>query len=489
MLNFDRTYPQNMITTEQKPTSLGLLFLAFLFMSIWWPLVAQETLVVQVLNSETERSIAFANVYFTESKIGKTTDLDGFAIFNKTELNYGKDMLEVSFVGYQTQRTSLSSFSEDTIFVRLSRAMVRLPEVQVSSGAARLSGRELIEKAINSISKNYPQESTQMEGLYREMIYENQRCAWLNEALLQVDYEPYPQKNYARKSWKAYWDEQFYEEWLPYRQYRKTLLVGHPQFFKYYNSTKDRVFILSSRKSENLIEEKLEPELWSGPSGLIAADKLKFQADFLDPKLLDEYEYTREAALLIDSIVCIAVNFKPVELSSKIHQMWQEKISFPLFSGTVYLALEDLAVVRFECRFANPEKMNIYQVSDPWQIFPERIEVRVNYEKSALHWFPRHIITEQILPANSSEKWNFSNNYRIKRELYLIPRPSEREIGVEFRDIHRANLRDLPVPYKPELWDTFSRRGNYPKMGDQEITDLERITPLEKQYMIIDRRN
>lgn len=450
--------------------------------------LAQEKLIIQVLNVENDQGIAFANVYFSSSDLGKTTDLNGIAVFNKADLSEKDESCEVSFIGYVTQKIPILLFAEDTIVVRLTSALVNLPEIQVSSTSNKLNGRELIEESIKRIEENFPQLAFQTEGLYREMIYENGHCSWINEALLVMDYQPYPQKSYVRKSWKAYWNEQFYDEWLPFRQYRKTLPGGHPQFFKYYNSIEDKVCIISTRKSENLIQEQLEPELWSGPLGLTAADKVKFQADFLDPKLLDKYEYTRGAALLLDSIVCIAVNFKPVELSQRVHQMWQEKISFPLFAGTVYLDVENFAVVRFECTIANPKTMDIYQISDPWQIFPASIEVSVDYRKFDKVWLPRQLIIEQVLEGKSSEKWNFSNHFRIKRELFFNPGGSKKLKGIEFRDIHRANLRDFPVAYQPEIWEDFFRRGHYPAIGDQETKDLERMTPLEKQFMLIDRR-
>lgn len=451
-------------------------------------LSSQRLLQVTVKDAASDQPIAFANAYLRLAKVGDVTDLEGKASILLPEGFTDKDTVEVSFVGYNTKVFPFDPAIDGQLTIALNYTRVILPEVEVRSGAQSMTGSELIAVALENIPNNYPTQQHPMEGLYRETIYENQRCAWLTEALIMLDYTSYPQQSYVRKSWRAYWDENFYDEWLAFRQYRKNLVAGHPQFFKYYNSVEDVVQVLNLRKSDNLIEEQLEPRLWSGPLGLTAADKVKFGADFLDPKLKDTYDYQRGAAVMVNGVVCIAVHFKPKVLPKKIHHLWQEKIDFPLFSGTVYIAAEDLAVVRIECLFAHAEKMERYQVSDPWQIYPDRIQVEVNYKQApGKPWLLNEVTIEQHFPANSSEKWPFQHDYTVKRELILQPGTRDGtelpEGRLPLKDIQQANLRDLPVAYDPQHWQQMLLRGDYPQLPSKEKKDLEINTPLEQQFM------
>ena len=457
-------------------------------------LPAQQLLRIRVTDAATLQPIAFANVYLRKARVGDVTDLAGRVNLPFPVAQGEADTIEISFIGYVTRQIPFPPTNDTELAVSLESSRVILPEIEVRSAVRQMNGEELIATALERIADNYPSVHHQREGLYRELIYENQRCAWLNEALINLHYAPYPQKSYARKAWKAYWDDNFYDQWLPFRRYRKNLVAGHPQFFKYYNCTEDLVYIVNSRKSDNWIEEQLEPQLWSGPLGLTAADKVKFEADFLDPKLSEAYEYQRGAAVMVEQTVCIAVHFKPKVLPEKIHHMWQDKVDFALFSGTVYLSAEDLAIVRIECQFAHGKKMERYQVSDPWQIYPERIVVEVSYAQQDLQgWSLRQVSIEQYLLGKSSEKWPFSNDYTIKRELHLRPLPQNTvtppKESIPLQDIHQSNLRDLPVPYQAQAWQEWFRRGNYPQLTLKDKEALERLTPLEQQFIQFDQRN
>ncbi len=452
---------------------------------------AQSELNVWVQDADTKQGVAFANVFLKNLNTGVATDLQGKATLIIPPNAGETDTLMVSFIGYIPQKVPFQPRKDLELQVLLESNLMPLPEIEVRAEVKQLNGLELVKEALSKIGENYPDQPTGMEGLYREILMENDQAVWLNEALVWIDYATYPQKSYSRKSWKSYWNEQFYDTWLPFRQYRKSLLVGHPQFFKYYAAPEDQVFVLSSRKSLNLISEELEPELWSGPFGLLAADKVKYGADFLDTKLLEDYHYQRGAAVIVNDRVCIAVHFKPKAVAKKVHQMWQDKIGFPLFSGTLYISADEMAIIKLECQFVSSNETKIYQVSDPWQIYPERVKVEVDYFKGG-KWLPGKISIEQYISGNSSDKWQFEHNYLIKREIFLRHQPSKTgtflKDAIPFKDIHRANMRDLPAPYLKDFWKDFLQRNNYPDLSLEVREALEKNTPLEEQFSLMEKR-
>lgn len=133
-------------------------------------------------------------------------------------------------------------------------------------------------------------------------------------------------------------------------------------------------------------------------------------------------------------------------------------------------------------------------MSDPWQIYPASILVEVNYKQQGTtqRWFLHEVAIEQYFHGNSSEKWPFQHDYKVKRELYLQTGNQDDtalpEGRLPLKDIQQSNLRDLPVAYDPQHWQGMLQRGNYPQLSSQERKELELFTPLEQQFMRLNQK-
>ena len=203
--------------------------------------------------------------------------------------------------------------SQQSLLIKLNPSYIPLDEVTVSSVSMNYSGKELIKLAIKNIKKNYESEKTSLNFFYREKVKQNDTIILANESLGVIQYTKYPQKNYVRKSWRAYWDENFADNNQPRNPTcKKYIAFGTPQFFKYYNTLHDHCYVTNFRKSDPQLVEQIYPSVKGGPLALTSIDKVKYLADFLDPSLQDEYEFVRKEATYIDGTLCIAVGFKPV---------------------------------------------------------------------------------------------------------------------------------------------------------------------------------
>lgn len=435
-----------------------------------------------VFDSTAHNVLPFANLTLTANHKGNATDLEGIATI-KLDQNFSKtDTLICSYIGYQTKKIAIQLPFSDTFRIALSPSIVYLGAVTIRKKTEKLSGRELVENAIKNIKNNYVSETSNLDVFYRESLYENEKLIELNESLNLMIYTGYPQKGYVKKSWRAYWKDEQKQNSIK----GDLLCVGTPQFFKYYNTVKDKCYVKSKRVSRNWSPHKIKAYIYGGPLALTAVDKVKYQADFLDKKLLKKYEYYRKEAVMIDSILCIAVGFKPISNLKNVSQSWDKKVEFPLYSGTIYISREDFTIVKFECQFARNNRTTRYVITEPWQMFPGAIALEVNYkQQNSGKWLLNNVKTQQTFKKNSSLKWKIHENYICTRELFVQGIDDYDEANLDendlLRDINRAMLRWFPVAYNRDLWSEFDEQKSF-KISDKAQKEIEAQMSLTDQF-------
>jgi len=110
--------------TLLKALQLALLF--FLFAS---PLIAQKTIVKgKVIDSDSKQGLPFVNVIFQDSKIGTTTDLDGFF---EISTYYPTDSLIATYVGYTPQTLKIKKDQSQEVTFEMSTGNIKLDEVVI----------------------------------------------------------------------------------------------------------------------------------------------------------------------------------------------------------------------------------------------------------------------------------------------------------------------------------------------------------------------
>lgn len=106
--------------------------LTFIFLLCWhWILIAQTTRVSgRVIDADTKEPLPFVNIAFKNSKIGTTTNLDGFF---KIETYYPTDSLIASFVGYRPLTRKVKKDIAQVINFELKTGSIELTEVVIKA--------------------------------------------------------------------------------------------------------------------------------------------------------------------------------------------------------------------------------------------------------------------------------------------------------------------------------------------------------------------
>ncbi len=130
-----------------------LIILAFL-LAISAGLDAQNiTITGRVLDADTKEGIPFCDVFFEETNVGVSTDMDGYYILETS--NYG-DSLAVSALGYEIVKKKISDAAEQEINFSLGAAGFELVEVIVSAGEnpANAIVRNIVKNKENNRAEN-----------------------------------------------------------------------------------------------------------------------------------------------------------------------------------------------------------------------------------------------------------------------------------------------------------------------------------------------
>ncbi|CAN5451952.1 DUF5686 family protein [soil metagenome] len=112
--------------------------------------IAQETIVSgKVTDAESGDPIPFANVYFSGTDIGMTTNFDGLY---RLRTSSKVDTLIVSYIGYNKKSRLVAKGKEQVINFQLESTVTRLQEIVVYAGEN--PAFEIIRKAVKNKNKN-----------------------------------------------------------------------------------------------------------------------------------------------------------------------------------------------------------------------------------------------------------------------------------------------------------------------------------------------
>ena len=448
---------------------------------------AQPVLDVQVTDSHTGAPLAFAHLYLKADGSGAATGLDGAGHIGLKRRGMIKDTLLVSYIGYRDTALEVSLKASSPVKVSLRPEPVMLDMATVSGAASSLTAREIIRRAVRSIRKNYSREAVYLDVFYRESFLEDDNWAELNEAAARIYYTRYPQKGYVRRSFRLYYKED-YSGKPTNRPDTRPLMLTNAQYFKYYNTSQDQCKAIGARLSENLSEKGVSPLVQGGPLGLTAADKVKYLADFFDPKLMDDYQYAKNGAALIDGRACFVISVKPRAGVKGIHQAWNKKVHYPIFAGTVFIDMESFAVASFQCQLSAEVDFGGYQKHHAWQYFPDISTVRVDYQEIGGLWFLKRIATRQLVRKHTHGARWMSYDYTLERELWVQQveaegvGPFDDDDPALFKDQQNAMLAKFPDHYDAPFWDGFERSSRYPPLPPEARQQLEAKTPLALQW-------
>lgn len=447
-------------------------FTLFLLITVY---ISSQELTGSIKNSNGE-IMPFASVYLKKERVGTTSDIDGnFRIKLSNSLSR-LDTLVISYIGYNTIKKQLYyGKTNKHLEVVLTPSVELIGDVEITS-LKKYPPEYIINKALKKRKLNYINNYTLSSGFYREIMKEDTSFIGLNEAIIQLKYSGYPQANFISKAFKSYYklDE------MPRMYFAYTIFRHMLRFPSYIPINKDQIKIMASRQSTDFSVYGESTSPVGGPGDLIALDKVKYAYDFLDPKLIDEYEYKVVGQKNHKGVKCYVIDFKPKKsYNKKVFQPINKKMKFPIYLGRIYIEGGTFTIVSFDFQLANSVDFSIYNGHN--NNIPDNITASVEYKKDEVGWILDKVKTNQIKYKKKNE---INVCYKCTRELYL---GKPKYVKSEFKDSIAYITKSLKLQtysnhYNNQIWKSFEKNKLYKPISNKIKSHLELKTSLEEQF-------
>lgn len=442
---------------------------------------------MKITSSSSNEPVAYANIWFKELNKGVASNLESEAVlFVPSEVL--SDSVVCTFIGYERQLIHVDFEQTTKLDIILTPKYTLLDEVIVTPNTPLgIDARDLIKEALtkNTIKRNYSTIPQNYLIDYREKVKEDGVYVAFNEAIANFTSEGYPLRVSHKKAFRQYYSQEKKQTQFSkrFKTFKPWLLSFNCQFYRYYVGLNERCFIIDARFSDNLSVDSILVAMAGGALDLLTMDKVKYQYDMLDRKILNKYDYSVAEIISIEGEECYVINFKPILDQSKKTFGLRDRVSDALLAGTIYLHKRDKAIVKFEAQMYSS---TIFATLQSWQKWPNASSVVVNYKKQIDQKYHLDMITsEQKYLADELHE----RSYTVQRELKVL------ELGItiaqtgfigEFELAHFSHhLSRLITPrYDSAIWKTYEMHKNYPLIETSLKSDLSVSRSLEKQYLL-----
>ncbi len=423
----------------------------------------------ELYDSNSNEPVPFATIRVKGYAIGVISNQDGgFKIPIKFK-DYGQ-ILEISSMGYQKKEVSIFDLTEDQVnVIRLSPGILELNEVVVKGKVKDIpSAREIVERAIENISRNYPYKPFSTVGYYRDYQYDNGLYVNLNEAIFEVFDEGFAENDNKTSSVLIY------------------ELKENNAFPKDTNALKPYDYNLQKK----VIEKAVIPSYGGNEFEILRIhdavrnhniDTYSFVHQ-LDSDLLRNHFFQREEDTYYDKENLYTISFEK-ELSNKN--------DFKNFDarGVLYISKIDYSIYFMQYSVYNKkEKLPKGELNKYGNKWPVLFEVKVEYRKiedkmylnyiSLFNKFqiqepPKFLMTQVIMDLSNkcfnvtfnnepaienlfksrnynmryhSKKLNFENIEPKKKGVILYPKMNIQEFESMFKEINSITISKTPDP-------------------------------------------
>ncbi|MCK5443829.1 MAG: carboxypeptidase-like regulatory domain-containing protein [Maribacter sp.] len=179
-------------------------FILFLLTTFFCSSQERTYIFGQLVDSTQNEPVPFASIRIKGKTLGVITNIDGTF---KIPLRYKAlgETIEISCMGYSSKEILIEELSEDQgNIIVLKPEGFKLNEVVVSANIKKLSTKQIVRIAVNSIPQNYPAENFNIIGYYRDYQVKNGNYTNLSEAIVKVEDEGFGTKHILDNQYQLY---------------------------------------------------------------------------------------------------------------------------------------------------------------------------------------------------------------------------------------------------------------------------------------------
>ncbi len=454
--------------------------LRLLFITLFITFGLQAQIVTGKVISSSGEPIPFAKVSLKQHNVGtRTSDNGTFSIqFTQKQV---KDSLIVQYLGYKTHKQLIQFSKDKSPFTIVLEEDYKLTQEVTFVGLKHYPAEEIVKNIIKKTPDNYQDEQINLKGFYREIVKEEKDWVMLNEASLDINYGKYPQKRFVNKAHSVFYDMDFRP-----RNIRNHSVFRHLVHFpSYINVKDDEVVVSKTRSSVDYSKYKASISSVGAFFDLLAVDKVKYQCDFLDPKLLKKYTYKNEQQDWVDTTLCYVIRFYPSkDFQKPLNFTRNGKFDNPIYVGKMYVS-RNFSVIKIEYEFAENIDFSRFIFSNGRIGPPKDVKITVNYQPYEGRYILQSVSTFQTKDYSYSDLANQKANYECYRELYLG------NYDKTIKKFHKDSLsyftksyqiNDLSDFYDVNYWKEFEQNKLFKPLSKSIKKSFEQKISLEEQF-------
>jgi len=443
-----------------------------------------------ITDKNTKQALPFSTIRYKKYANGTIANENGvFKLF--VPKNHLYDTLEISCLGYKLKSITPAHFSQNkTINIELEPDAIELSEITITPP----DPKEILDKAIEKISVNYPQKPHYLNAYYRELIKKDSNFIKFCDAACEIYYDGYygqndPDRRMSRWEWHSYSNQFDFSGGVNYSYlHAKT---------PYKN---DQTKIIQARASENLqtgLESDslhssffLQASITGGPIGASRIDIIKLLPPFLNEKKYRQYSFKIKGITKYQNKKTFHFEFIPKKKARVIYQ------------GDFYIDIESLAFVSFkynrvidttnnhlpfentlisDFNKAQSKKSGYKRITR--RIYEWQHNIEIDYLPYNNCWYLSRIKhTNQLL--NRGDVWD-DIKFETSRELFINSIDTSDIKPFTKRETYRRSaynsLYYYPYEYNPEFWKKYNSvvaTGVF----DAALSDLTKNKPLHLQF-------
>lgn len=450
--------------------NLSLLFLIFNIFHIYGQL--GEGNISGHIKDENGIALEYCNISLLNSNLGTTSNSLGYFELNQSSYSDGLDTLIISFIGYSLVKVPIDFTKPNDQHLKITLVASDEDLKEITLFSKKINAKKIVRKAIHNIEDNYSNEILNLEGFYREVGFEDEKCVELNESVFNLTYSQYPQKVQPKKGSDVYWSSVSLKS--------NNSIFSHELYFPYYISFEDSVRIKESRISQNNSYSNVDISPKGGQFSMIALDKVKYQYDFLDPKVIKKYKYKYAETRYINGVQCYVINYKPIinKKNRPVVNRTDSKMKKPLYEGSLFISYSDFSIVKIEGKLSNQIIFGNYFK----KYIPDNTSFVVEYSRVNSKWY---LCKVTLIQEKNKYFEGREFNYKCERTMSLTPIERVAD-SIEIQKMtHDFILRDNCKMYDEKFWKGFENQILYTPLKNKYYAQLEKFGLLEKQFNLI----
>ena len=356
-----------------------------------------------VVDSETGKPLQYVGVTFTGQRYATVTNVDGaFTLKSATE----PQTIDFTLLGYKTVRVMFPKDGEPL--------MIKMPRGELTLDGAFVIADpySVLNRAINKIKDNYPNQPEIFDCFYRETVQKRQRFVYISEAVARM--------------FKS--------------SYTRLGVIG------------DRIAVDKSRQLVSPDRrDTLSVKVVGGPTQAVQLDIVK-NDDLLNKAELSYYDLLMETPATIGDRLQFAIRLVP-----------RMQADYPLYNGVIYIDRETYAFTRFELEYDMRDKEKVTRsilISKPAGLKFTPTQVSIRYDYTLSEGVSRVSYVKTVMRFKCDwKKRLLRTDYTAISELVTTDRHSDnieiipRKESFSSRDVLAEKAS---ADYDPEFWKDYN---------------------------------